>query len=99
MSEFKLQPIAGSKNRVYVQTAKKQEKVSAGGIIMIQDEEKKPTEGIVLAVSESDENGKLPNVAVGDTVFFSEFAGTETEFENTKFLVMKEYDIHAKLKK
>lgn len=74
------------------------EKKSKGGIILVEKEEKKPTEGIVIAVSEADENGIKPNIKVGDHVFFSEYAGTPSEFEETKFLVMKESDIFAKLK-
>lgn len=100
MSEFKLIPISGTNNRVYVQIPPKKEKVSAGGIIIpgsVTDEQK-PKEGVVIAVSELDNNGKAPNVKVGDYVFFSPFAGQETEFEGQFFLTMKESDIHAKLK-
>ena len=96
--DFNLIPIAGSKNRVYVEIPEKKEKVSAGGIILAEIQEKKPTEGTVLAVSEADENGNKPNVKAGDYVFFSEFAGIESEFDGRKFLVMKESDIHSKLK-
>lgn len=98
MTDFKLIPIAGSKNRVYIEIPEKKEKISKGGIILAEIEEKKPTEGVVLAVSESDENGNKPNVKAGDYVFFSPYAGTESEFDGKKFLVMKESDIHSKLK-
>lgn len=97
--EFNLIPVAGSKNRVFVQLAPKKEKVSAGGIILAEVTEKRQTEGTVLAVSENDENGIKPVVKAGDTVFFSEYAGAEHEFEGVAYLVMKEGDIHAKLKK
>lgn len=98
MSDFKLIPIAGTKNRVYVELPPKKEKVSLGGIILAGQEEKRPTEGTVIAVSEKDDLGMLPNVKVGDTVFFAEHVGQEAEFEGRNYLVMRENDIQAKLK-
>lgn len=99
MKDFKLIPIAGSRNRVYIEIPPKKEKVSNGGIIIAELEESKPTEGTVLAVSEVDENGCKPSVKAGDYVFFSPFSGLESEFEGTTFLVLRESDIHSKLKK
>lgn len=90
--------MAGTRNRLFVLPKQQEERKSKGGIILIEDEEKKPTEGVVIAVSQADENGIKPNLAVGDNVFFSEFAGQPAEFEDIKYLVMKESDIFAKLK-
>lgn len=98
MSKFKLTPIAGTNNRVFV-TLNKEEKVSKGGIIMIQKEDSTPKEGTVIAVSERDNNGKEPNVKVGDYILFSQYAGTESEYEGDEFLSMKETDIFAVVNK
>lgn len=99
MSKLNLIPVAGSKNRVFVQPVIKQEKISYGGIIVpaTAEETQKPR-GVVLAVSEQDENGVKPNVKVGDVVIYSQYANQEDEHDGIKFLVMKEGDIFGKLK-
>lgn len=98
-SKFKLTPISGTQNRIFIKPIK-EEKVSQGGIIIVEAADKKPTEGIIIAISERDSNGKEPNVMVGDHVYFSEYvAAVESEYEGEKFLVMKEADLFAKLNK
>lgn len=98
MSKFNLIPIAGSKNRVFVQPIVKKETVSFGGIIVpaTAEEVQKPR-GIVLAVSEQDENGVKPTVKAGDTVVYSQYSNQEDEHDGIKFLVMKEGDIFGKI--
>lgn len=107
---FNLIPLAGTKNKVFVQPIIEKEKISAGGLILINMDitklqdgttevtEKRPTKGIVLAISEADENGIPPTLKVGDTVLFSEYSGKFAEFEGTDYLVMKENEIYAKLR-
>ena len=92
---MKIVPISGTKNRVFV-TIDKEEKVSTGGIIFIEDAEKGHTTGIVSAVSDRDENGTPPNVEVGDYVYFSEHAGKEHVIENELYLILKEAEIYAR---
>lgn len=63
------------------------------------EEKKKATEGIVIAVSERDEVGQLPNTQVGDHVFFDPFAAKEQIFGTETYLYLREGSIHAKLAK
>lgn len=92
-----ISPIAGTKNRIYVQPAKAEEK-TAGGIIIPDTAKEKPQRGIVIAVSNEDEDGKRPTVKVGDTVVYGKYAGTEYTYEGTDFLIMRESDIMGVIK-
>jgi co-chaperonin GroES (HSP10) len=59
------------------------EKTSAGGVLLANDSGDRPNFGTVVAVGEGkkDEEGKTvaPNVAVGATVMYSKYSGTEFE--------------------
>lgn len=88
-------PIAGTKNRVFIKEST-EEKVTSGGIILMEDAEKAPTEGIVVGVSERDETGMEPNVKVGDYVYFPENAPYPIQIGEETFLVLKENQIYAK---
>jgi chaperonin GroES len=59
------------------------EKTSAGGVLLANDSGDKPNFGTVVAVGEGkkDEEGNTvaPNVAVGATVMYSKYSGTEFE--------------------
>ena len=89
-------PVAGNKNRVFIQPAEA-EKVTAGGIIIPDSAQEKPQKGTVVAVSELDEDGKTPVVKVGDIVMYSKYAGTELPHEGVTYLSMRESDIIAKI--
>lgn len=99
MNNFPLIPVSGTKNKVFITPDEGAEKKSAGGIIIVEQKVKKPTSGIVLAISIADENGVKPTLKVGDHVMFNEYAGLDADYGGINFLVMKEYDIYAKLKK
>lgn len=88
-------PIAGTKNRVFIKVTN-EEKVTTGGIILVEDREKSPTEGVVYAVSEQDDTGMQPNVKVGDYVYFPENAPTPLTINGEEFLVIKESMLYAK---
>jgi chaperonin GroES len=72
-----------------------------GGIIIPDSAKDKPQEGEILAVGP----GKLMNdghrqpiaVAIGDTVLFGKYTGTEIQFDHEELLVMRESDILGKL--
>ena len=105
MNDFKLIPVAGTSNKVFVTLPPKKEKTIGNSdfkLILVEDlkEEniKRDNEGTVIAISEADPNGIKPTLKTGDYVFFSEFAGIESEFDGVKYLVMKEADVYAKLK-
>lgn len=111
MEKFKLEPIAGGGNRIFIERAKAEETISAGGLVIpavfeqalgdgrFETVQKVKNEGTVIAVSPNDASGNKPTVKVGDYVLFSEYAGMKHEFEGKEYLVMKEADIHARLKK
>lgn len=98
MAELKLKPVAGTNNKVFVEPVLRVPKKSAGGIIVGvgQNEPKYEFYGEVLAVSESDDKGLKPTVAVGQTVFFGMNFTTEN-FEGFEYLQMKEANIYGKL--
>ena len=69
------------------------EKKTAGGIIIPDTAKEKPRFAKVVSIS----NIENIEIAVGDTVFFKEYAGTEIEFEGKKYLVIPYADILAKI--
>jgi chaperonin GroES len=88
-------------DRVLVRRIEQDEK-TAGGIIIPDTAQEKPTEGEVLAVGSGvrDENGKLQplDVKAGDRILFGKWSGTEVELDGEELLIMKESDIMGVLK-
>ncbi|HEY6965562.1 MAG TPA: co-chaperone GroES [Erythrobacter sp.] len=70
---------------------------TAGGIIIPDSAQEKPSEGEVIAVGEGarDDNGSriTPDVKVGDRVLFGKWSGTEVKLDGQELLIMKESDI------
>src|SRR4051794_23762335 len=70
---------------------------SKGGIIIPDTVKEKPQEGEVVAVGPGlrDDKGKrVPvDIAVGDTVLFGKWSGTEVTVDGQDLLIMKEADI------
>jgi chaperonin GroES len=83
-------------DRVIVQRIEGLDK-SAGGIIIPDTAKEKPQEGKVIAVGTGTvlKDGKtIPlQVKPGDRVLFSKYGGTEIEFGDEKYLVLREDDI------
>jgi len=69
------------------------EQKTASGIIIPDTAKEKPKFAKVLAIS----NIENIEIVVGDTVYYKEFSGTETEFEGKKYLVIPYADILAKV--
>ncbi len=69
------------------------EQKTASGIIIPDSAKEKPKFARVVALS----NIENVEIAVGDTVYYKEFSGTETEFEGKKYLVIPYTDILAKV--
>ena len=74
------------------------DEVSAGGIV-IAGQQEKPLKGKVISVGpgvylDSGELIKL-TTEVGDTVLFGKQSGEEIEFEDEKFIVLREREIVA----
>jgi chaperonin GroES len=76
-----------------------QEEVTAGGIVLPEIAKEKPQKGLVLSVGpgDRDDSGKriAMDVAVGDTVLFAKYAGTEIKMDNKKILILRESDLLA----
>jgi chaperonin GroES len=70
---------------------------SAGGIIIPDTAQEKPSEGEIIAVGAGgrDESGKLVplDVKAGDKVLFGKWSGTEVKIDGEDLLIMKESDI------
>jgi len=84
-------------NRIVVEPTEDEEQVSAGGIYIPDTAKEKPQEGKVVAVGPgrmSDEGKRVPmEVAVGDTVVYSKYGGTEYKDGETEYLVLREDDV------
>jgi chaperonin GroES len=85
-------------DRVVIELVESEEK-TASGIVLPDSAKEKPQEGKVVAVGtgrvlDSGERVAL-EVAVGDRIIFSKYAGTEVKYEGTEYLVLRESDILA----
>jgi len=75
------------------------EEETAGGIILPDSAQEKPQQGKVLSVGagqllDDGSRGK-PQVAEGDRVLFTSYAGTELELDGDTLLIMGESDVLA----
>ena len=85
-----IKPLA---DRVLVVPAPAEER-TIGGIIIPDTAKEKPLKGKVVAVGNGTKDEEMI-VKVGDTVLYGKYAGTELEFEGTKYLIMRQSDILA----
>src|SRR6476620_1213589 len=69
---------------------------SAGGIIIPDTAQEKPSQGAIIAVGPGgrDEAGKLIPIDLkkGDRVLFGKWSGTEVKLDSVEHLIMKESD-------
>ena len=93
MAKLKFRPLH---DRVVVKRINPENK-SAGGIIIPDTAQEKPSQGEIIAVGPGgrDEAGKLVplDVKVGNTVLFGKWSGTEVKLDGEELLIMKESDI------
>ncbi|MCI2257170.1 co-chaperone GroES [Domibacillus sp. 8LH] len=85
-------------DRVVIELVESEEK-TASGIVLPDSAKEKPQEGKVVAVGtgrvlDSGERVAL-EVAEGDRIIFSKYAGTEVKFEGNDYLLLRENDILA----
>lgn len=85
-----LQPL---NQNVLLDNSTPQEQRTKGGIIIPDTAKEKPQFAKVLALG----NIENPEIAVGDTVFFKKYSGTDLEFEGNKYLVIPYADLLAKI--
>ena len=83
-------------DRVVVRRLTAEEK-TAGGIIIPDTAQEKPSEGEVVAAGPGarDEQGKIValELKAGDRVLFGNWSGTEVKLDGEDLLIMKESDI------
>ena len=78
------------------------EEISTGGIIIPDSVKQAPLKGEVLAVGEGSVNAdgsvRQIRVQVGDTILYSQFAGSEVIVDGEERLIVKEQDVLAILR-
>ncbi len=83
-------------DRVVVRRIEADQK-TAGGIIIPDSAQEKPSEGEIVAVGEGardDDGDRIPmDVKAGDRVLFGKWSGTEVKIDGEDLLIMKESDI------
>ena len=83
-------------DRVLVKRLESEEK-TAGGIILPDTAQEKPSEGEIIAVgagAKDDDGDRITlDVKVGDKILFGKWSGTEVKLDGEDLLIMKESDI------
>ena len=95
-TKIDIQPLA---DRVVVRPSEP-ETQRPSGIYVAETAKEKPQKGTILAVGPGKwEDGQVEpmNVAVGDTVLFAKYAGTEIKLDNEEVLILSQKDILAKI--
>ena len=97
---MKLQPL---EDRIVVR-ASEAEETTASGLVIPDTAKEKPQQGEVLAVGpgrRSETTGELipVDVAVGDSVLYSKYGGTEVTVDGEDLLVLSSRDVLAKVGK
>ena len=92
-----LQPL---EDRIVVRPSESEE-TTASGLVIPDTAKEKPQQGEVLAVGpgrRSDQTGDIiaMDVAVGDTVVYSKYGGTEINIEGEDLLILTARDVLAK---
>jgi len=90
-------------DRIVVKPNEAEER-TASGLVIPDTAKEKPQQGSVLAVGPgrwSDDEGKhFPlDIAVGDTVLYSKYGGTEVTIEGEDLLILSSRDVLAKVAK
>ncbi len=84
-------------NRVVVRHNDEDEQVTSGGIYITDTAKEKPQEGTIVAAGPgraTEDGNRVPmEIAVGDTVVYSKYAGTEYKEGDIEYLVIREDDI------
>jgi len=83
-------------DRIVVKRIEEQE-TTRNGIIIPDSAKEKPQEGEVIAVGHGKllEDGKLSalDVKAGDRILFGKYSGSETQFDGTEYIIMREDDV------
>jgi chaperonin GroES len=97
---MKLQPL---EDRIVVR-ASEAEETTTSGLVIPDTAKEKPQQGEVLAVGpgrRSEQTGELipVDVAVGDTIVYSKYGGTEITVDGEDLLILTSRDVLAKVSK
>ena len=97
MADVTFKPLG---NRIVVEPSEEDAQMSAGGIYIPDTAKEKPQEGKVVAVGPgklTDDGKRVPmELAVGDTVVYSKYGGTEFREGDIEYLVLREDDVLLK---
>lgn len=78
-----------------------EEQTTSSGIILPDTAKEKPQEGEVVAVGPgrvTDDGARVPmEVATGDRIIYSKYAGTEYKDDGQDYLILRESDVLAKV--
>ena len=95
---LKIEPLG---DRVVIKPMKEEEKTK-GGIFLPDTAKEKPQRGIVEAVGPGkvdDKGNRIPmELKKGDKVIYQKYTGTEIKENEEDYLILRESDIHAKVK-
>jgi len=84
-------------NRIVVEPLEGDDQLSAGGIYIPDTAKEKPQDGTIVAVGPgrmTDDGNRIPmEVAVGDTIVYSKYSGTEYKEGENEYLILREDDI------
>lgn len=92
-----IKPLA---DRVVVKAVENEESTTKSGIVLTGSAKEKPQYAEVVAVGPGgvvDGKEIVMEVAVGDKVILSQYAGTEVKLDGTEYKIVKQNDILAKL--
>jgi chaperonin GroES len=96
--DFNLKPL---EDRIVVKPGEGDE-TTASGLVIPDTAKEKPVEGSVVAVGPGrfEDGARVPlDVAVGDTVIYSKYGGTEVKVEGEDYLILSARDVLAVLSK
>ena len=88
-----IKPLA---DRVLILPASAEEKI--GGIIIPDTAKEKPLHGTVVAVGNGTKEEEMI-LKEGDEVLYGKYSGSELEHDGKKYLIMKQSDVLAVIKK
>lgn len=88
---MKIEPMG---SRVLIRPLEK-ESMTKSGIVLPETAKEKPQQGVIEALGTEEE--MMTDLAVGDTVLYAKYTGTEIELEGTKYLVLEENDVLARI--
>src|SRR5213593_2635745 len=92
--DFSLKPL---EDRIVVKPSEGEETTSSG-LVIPDTAKERPQEGTVVAVGPGrfEDGARVPlDVAVGDTVIYSKYGGTEVKVKGDEYLILSARDVLA----